>query len=373
MTHNHIMIKSKKETIMSTKFRIATYNAENLFSRAKVFNLSNPTIGDDAIKKIGDLQNELDRTVYNKAKILNLYNQAKKYVSVNEEMGKLWKKSRNQITDVKANGKKDWAGSLVFKKAKFNKMERSNTAKIIKTVNADLMCLVEVESKPIITSFNSQLLNSKYKYNMLIDANDLRGIDVGAYSKVKFGGVWTHMYDEKNNKRIFSRDCLEVEVLISKNIVLYLLCNHFKSKGYGVTSTSNAKRKAQAERIAEILKTKYNLNKDLVVVAGDLNDTSNSATLKPLMNVTGMKDVLKIQFPNDASKRWTYHYNSNQQIDYMLVSKPLQKAFVKAGVERRGIYNLSTFTGGAEKSFNTVTSKARQASDHGAVWADFNL
>jgi endonuclease/exonuclease/phosphatase family metal-dependent hydrolase len=358
---------------MSTPFRIATYNAENLFSRVKVFNLSDPTIGDGAIKKIGELQNELEKTVYNKAKILNLYNQVKKYVSVNEEMGKLWKKSGYQITGVVANGKKDWAGSLVFKEAKFNEMERSNTAKVIKKVNADLMCLVEVESKPVITSFNSQLLSSKYKYNMLIDANDPRGIDVGVYSKVELGGVWTHMYDKKGNKRIFSRDCLEIEVLISKSKVLYLLCNHFKSKGYGVTSESNAKRKSQAERVAKILKTEYDLNNDLVVVAGDFNDTSDSAPLKPLMSVAGLKDVLKMQFPGNVSQRWTYHYNSNQQIDFMLISKPLQNAFVKAGVERRGIYNLSKFTGGAEKSFNTVTSKARQASDHGAVWADFNL
>jgi len=358
---------------MSTTFRIATYNVENLFSRVKVFNLSNASIGDNAIKKIGELENELKKTTYNKTKIMNLYNQVKQYVSVNEEMGKLWKKSVNKITGIAANSKNDWAGSLVFKKAKFNEMERSNTAKVIKTVKADLMCLVEAEDKPTITSFNSQLLHSKYKYNILIDAFDPRGIDVGVYSKFEFGGVWTHMYDMKNNKRVFSRDCLEVEVHISENKVLYLLCNHFKSKGYGVTSTSNDKRKAQAERVAEILKNEYDLNNDLVVVAGDFNDTPDSAPLKPLMDVAGMKDVLEMQFPGDASRRWTYHYKSNQQIDFMLVSKPLQNSFVEAGVERRGIYDLSSFTNGAEKSFNTVTSKARQASDHGAVWADFSL
>ena len=358
---------------MSATFRIATYNAENLFSRAKVFNISNPTIGDDAIKVIGELQKELNKTVYDKPKILNLYNQVKEYVSVNEEMNKLWKKTGNKITGVTAGGKKDWAGSLVFKKAKFNEMERNNTAKVIKEVNADLMCLVEVESKPTITLFNSQLLNLKYKYNILIDANDPRGIDVGAYSKVEFGGVWTHMYDMKNNKKIFSRDCLEVEVFISKTKTLYLLCNHFKSKGYGATSTSNEKRKVQAERVAEILKSEYDMNNDLVVVAGDFNDTADSAPLKPLMGVAGLKDILEMQFPNDTGKRWTYHYKTNEQIDFMLVSKPLQKAFVKAGVERRGIYDLSKYSNGTEKSFDTVTSNAQQASDHGAVWADFTL
>lgn len=358
---------------MPSKFRIATYNAENLFSRAKVLNLSDFTIGDDALKKIGELQKELRKSTYDKAKILNLYNQVKKYISVSEERGKLWKKSGYQIVGVKANGLKDWDGSVVFKKAKFNEMARTNTSKVIKAVNANLMCLVEVESKPTIASFNSQLLNSKYKYNMLIDAMDPRGIDVGAYSKVPIGGVWTHMYDKKNNKRIFSRDCLEIEVFLPNGDTLYLLCNHFKSKGYGSTPVSNAKRKGQAKRVAEILQSDYDLDNDLVAVTGDLNDTSDSDPLSPLMNMAGLKDVLEMQFPDDPDKRWTYHYTSNEQIDFMLVSKPLQNAFIKAGVERRGIYNLSTFSGGTEHSFDTVTSKARQASDHGAIWADFNL
>ena len=295
------------------------------------------------------------------------------YVSVTEDRGKLWRKNGYQIIGVKANGKNDWDGSLVFKRAKFNEIARFNTSKVIKKVNADLMCLVEVESKPTIASFSSQLLNSKYKYNMLIDAMDPRGIDVGVYSKVPLGGVWTHMYDKKNNKRIFSRDCLEVEVFLPDGTSLYILCNHFKSKGYGCTPVSNAKRKRQAERVAAILRSDYNLNNELVVVAGDLNDTADSSPLRPLMNVAGLRDVLEMQFPNNPAQRWTYHYHSNQQIDFMLVSRPLQNAFISAGVERRGIYNLSTFSGGAEHAFNTVTRKSLQASDHGAIWADFNL
>jgi hypothetical protein len=40
---------------------------------------------------------------------------------------------------------------------------------------------------------------------------------------------------------------------------------------------------------------------------------------------------------------------------------------------RQGIYNLEQFTGGQEQSFDTVTSAASQASDHGAIWVDFTL
>ena len=196
---------------------------------------------------------------------------------------------------------------------------------------------------------------------------------MGLYSKRPIGGVWTHMYDKIGNSRIFSRDCLEVQVFLDEDTPLYILCNHFKSKGYGSTPVSNAKRRRQAERVAEILNSDYDLNNDLVVVAGDLNDTADSDPLSTLMGVNGLKDVLEIQFPSQPARRWTYHYTSNEQIDFMLVSKPLQDALMEAGVERRGIYDLSTFSGGTEQSFDTVTSKANQASDHGAVWADFDL
>jgi predicted extracellular nuclease len=89
--------------------------------------------------------------------------------------------------------------------------------------------------------------------------------------------------------------------------------------------------------------------------------------------MTHLHDVLKLQFPNKAD-RWTYHYaGNNDQIDYILVSTPLKNLFQQAGVERRGMHDLAAKSNGAETSFPEVTSPANAASDHGAVWADFNL
>jgi endonuclease/exonuclease/phosphatase family metal-dependent hydrolase len=358
---------------MPTTFKIATFNAENLFTRAKVFNKNDPTIGDDAIKNIGELQKELERTTYDKAKIMSLYNKVKDYVTVSEDRNKLWKMKGRKIAGVLANGTGDWDGSLVFKRAKFNTMARQNTAKVVLDVKADLLCMVEVENKPALSAFNSHLLRSRYNYNMLIDAMDPRGIDVAMYSKFPFGGVWTHMYEKKGTSRIFSRDCLEVEVFLPNGQPLYMLCNHFKSKGYGATSTSNAKRKMQAERVAEILRSDYDLDSEFAVVTGDFNDTDDSDPLKPLFTISELKDVLNIQYPNEPAKRWTYHYKKNEQIDFMLISKALQRYFVQAGISRKGIHDLAQFSGGAEKPYDTVTSKANQASDHGAVWAEFRM
>jgi endonuclease/exonuclease/phosphatase family metal-dependent hydrolase len=354
-----------------SKVRIATFNAENLFSRAKVLNMADQTVGDKALEDIAKLQDELKKEKYDEKAIMGLYDKVKDYITISEDRGKLWKTKNRKIVAVVAKGKGDWDGSVVFKRAKYNEMTRINTAKVIKEVKADLMCIVEAEDKSSLAAFNSQMLGSRYAYNMLIDAMDPRGIDVGLYSNFELGSIRTHMYDKQGRTRIFSRDCLEVEVLLDDGRPLHILCNHLKSKGYGAAPANNAKRKMQAEKLAKIL-ANYDLTKKFVVVLGDFNDTSDSAYLKPLFDVKGLKDVLERQYPN-AQDRWTYHYKDNQQIDFMLVSEPLQKAFVGAGVERRGIYNVAAHSTAGEKSFDTVTSVANQASDHGAVWAEFDL
>jgi endonuclease/exonuclease/phosphatase family metal-dependent hydrolase len=88
--------------------------------------------------------------------------------------------------------------------------------------------------------------------------------------------------------------------------------------------------------------------------------------------VPNLFDVLALQFPNPAD-RWTYHYTKNEQIDYVLVSKPLRNALSSAGVERRGIFEVDKFTAGGTKSWPSVDSHRNAASDHGALWADFNI
>ena len=149
--------------------------------------------------------------------------------------------------------------------------------------------------------------------------------------------------------------------------------NHFKSQGYGTQASCNARRKAQANRVARILH-RYDLKSDLVVVAGDLNDRPESAPLAGLLRTTNLVDVLARQFA-DPRERWTHRDKS--QIDYLLVSKPLADAMTTAGVERRGLFEADKLTRnlptGPIRAFPSVTSDTNDASDHAAVWAEFRV
>lgn len=372
-----------------TKFRIASFNVENLFSRSKVFNFRDKSVGDALLKRIDEFRKILkkgnyttnDKTIlvkeYTKGDPGNGKPPLKNYIKIREDRGKLWKKRSRQITGVRAGGQGEWDGTIEFVKAKFSEVGRQNTGKVIRGVKADVACIVEADSRPTLQKFDTDVLHSKYRYEMLIDGNDKRGIDVGLYSRFPLGRIRTHMFDGSSRSKTFSRDCPEYEVLLPNGKSLFVLCNHLKSKGYDHNGTASARRKKQAKAIADILKT-YDLAQQWVVVAGDLNDTPDSKPLKPLMGVQNLFDVLALQYPNEHKKRWTYHYNDFEQIDYILVSKPLKDRLIKAGVQRKGLYNLKKLTASDntienETQYNTVTHWTNAASDHGAVWADFDL
>jgi hypothetical protein len=125
------------------------------------------------------------------------------------------------------------------------KIARKWTAKVITENDPDIIAVQEVENLEALLQFNSNYLkNFKYPYAMVIDGNDPRGIDVGIFSRFDFANIRTHRFETiKNNhgEKIFSRDCLEVELKIPGTKNLTFLINHLKSKiGGGGRKTRGA-------------------------------------------------------------------------------------------------------------------------------------
>jgi endonuclease/exonuclease/phosphatase family metal-dependent hydrolase len=256
-----------------------------------------------------------------------------------------------------------------LKRAKISELARKSTAEVVKALGADVLCTIEVEDRLTLAGFNQDLLGKeRFPYPMAIDGNDDRGIDVGVLSRLELLNIRTHIFDEDSKGVIFSRDCLQLELRLKDGRSLHFLCNHLKSKGYGSQAGNDDKRRRQARQIARILGG-FNLAQDLVIVAGDMNDTPGSAPLAPLLNVPNLHDVLELQFGNNMQQRWTYQYkNQREQIDFLLASKPLRDGFQRAAVERRGIYGVP-----GNVPFASVTSAKTAASDHGAIWAEFTI
>lgn len=366
-------------------FRIATYNVENLFGRAKVLNFANHETGDEKMLQIAELQSILEKATYSTAdrdRAGRLYDGLRDFIGYNilrSDIGFfLFRKH-----DADGDGDKEtyrlaptrsdqWQGFLTYDQDRFSDDTSRNTARVIEAVDADVICINEVESRPVLDSFNSDRLNRRYPYNILIDCkSDPRGIDVGIYSKHPIGAVRTNIFATGGDgKSIFSRDCLEVEILTDNGSV-HLLANHLKSKYRG----GDDRRKAQATEVRRILGERYDLANQRVVVLGDLNDTPESDPLSPLLSLPGLTDVLASPAGPAAGSRWTYRFRDDfNQIDYILASAPLAAALTHAGVERRGMppETLAGSNAGVS-SFPGITGWRNAGSDHAAVFADFEL
>jgi endonuclease/exonuclease/phosphatase family metal-dependent hydrolase len=371
------------------KIRIATYNVNNLFRRANVFELQgmNPQAA-QILADIAQLEGLLSQASYAGATgnqivaLLNKYEydsvtgkpKENPWFFVNEVRQKLYRKDNGASSVVLvAKGRNDWLGWIELKRDTTNAEALANTGRVVQKVKPDVLCLVEVEDRLAMDRFNGRVLRPAgvaFDHDLLVDGNDPRGIDLGLYSQFPIRSVRSHIDEPDPVTKpfpLFSRDCPEYEVELGGGKTLWMLCNHFKSK-LGSPTTSNAKRKRQADKVKSLL-NRFNLATDHVVVCGDLNDTPNSAPLTNLLSKPKLHDVLASPLLNGP--RWTYQ-DGKDQIDYLLVSEALHNKLTAVGIERRGIFHKTSFNN-QFPHFPQVKDKVTQASDHAAVWADFNL
>ena len=357
--------------------RVCTFNVENLFSRPVVFNMRDQKKAGLIMKDISEFTELMSMSSYSskKKRIETLYKKIKQYLLINlrsSTVGRyLFVKGK-----LKPKGRGDWDGFVDLKRERFNSDQVKFTGKVIKTVNADVQCFVEVESIGTLKRFNTDILKSRFKDKIVIDGNDPRGIDIALAAKKGSNIVTakTNIFADDGKGTVFSRDCLEVELTTTSGKTIYVLVNHFKAKDR-TPIKSDAKRKRQAAEVSRILQERYNLKKDLVLVVGDLNDEPDSDPISPLMSTPNLLNVLDVAGIPE-SERWTYFYGTKKSfnsIDYMFMSKPMKKFFQGAGLERRGMYNLAKLTDGKQKPFKGIDNWRLAASDHAAVWADFDL
>jgi len=112
-----------------------------------------------------------------------------------------------------------------------------------------------------------------------------------------------------------------------------------------------------------------------VIVAGDFNELPDSDSLAPLLKLPGLHNSFE-KLPGNAD-RWTHRDDAvpskNDQIDYLLVSEALWPRLTNVGIERRGIWASAKKVCEKYPPLTTVTGDTSSASDHAAVWADFDL
>jgi len=181
-----------------------------------------------------------------------------------------------------------------------------------------------------------------------------------------------HVDDADATGRVFSRDCAEYHFLAPGGQRIAVLVNHFKSKGYGGKVASDAIRRRQAVRVADIYRELVAGGVDRVVVLGDLNDTPDSEPLAPLLRDTDLRDIAEHPAFDDGGRPGTFGYcTARNKLDYVLLSPPLFAAATGGGIARRGVWGGRRGT--LWPIYDTMTRAVHAGSDHAAVYADLVL
>jgi hypothetical protein len=209
--------------------KLASYNVENLFQRARAMNRASWTEGRDVLKMHAEMNRIIGKTRYTQADKRRIVELVEKlgidkkddggdWVILRQNRGRLVKRSKTAGLEVVAEGRSDWIGWLDLKYEAVDEVAMRMTAQVIRDVGADVLGVVEAESRPALLRFTRELMPSvgadPYQHVMLIDGNDDRGIDVAIMTRRGFTieTIRSHVDDEKNGARIFSRDCPEFEI-----------------------------------------------------------------------------------------------------------------------------------------------------------------
>jgi endonuclease/exonuclease/phosphatase family metal-dependent hydrolase len=372
--------------------RLASFNVENLFARAKAMNLATWAEGAAVLAAHAELNTLLQMPDYSAPgvteQILELLDELGilrddegPYVRLRKIRGRLLKRSRTGDVEVVAGGRADWIGWVELKTEPVDELAMQHTAMVIRDVGADVMGVVEAESRPTLKLFTEALLarveGTPYEQVMLVDGNDQRGIDVGILARRRYplAEIRSHIYDTDTEGVVFSRDCCEYHFRLEGADRLVVVVTHFKSKGYSSPGDPmGAKRRTrQARRLAAIYRGLRRDGLRQIAVVGDLNDDPSSASLQPLLGDTNLRDISEQPGFEWGGRKGTFGSgDEKEKIDYVLLSPELFRRATGGAVFRKGIWR-GPRTRNPWPIYETLTAPVHAASDHAAVYADIEL
>jgi endonuclease/exonuclease/phosphatase family metal-dependent hydrolase len=272
----------------------------------------------------------------------------------------------------------------------FDEDEKRITGKLIRSLDAEVLALQEVESLDTLRRFRGDYAGGPkaFPYTVLVDGNDPRLIDVAVMSKHPIVSVRSNQHLRSGKAYLFSRDCLEVELDIG-GAPLHLFVNHFKSMldkhdPKNGRRNTRARRQLQAKTVKEIVEARFGTQagEHPFIVLGDLNDylETDDAGSTGISELVGWSQVENVVERRQEGDRWTHYFrqraapkkDSYKQLDYLLVSKSLAaKTGSVPQIVRKGLTKAADLYTGPR--FPEVGDPKPVASDHCPVVLDVAL
>ncbi|GLZ34601.1 hypothetical protein Lesp02_67880 [Lentzea sp. NBRC 105346] len=379
--------------------RLASYNVENLFLRAKALNTSTWAEGRPVLQAWGrfnriaqhEKYSERDKEqmledletlkilVPTRAGLVMTKKPFDAWALLRENKGDFIKQPVRGPAEIVANGRGDWIGWADLITESVDEVATRMTAKVITELAPDVLCVVEAENRPALARFNEELLDSRYGHAMLVDGNDPRGIDVGLFctSAIDINSVCSHVDDDN---RLFSRDCPVYRLGLPSGEELVLLVNHLKSQSR-TGGDPDALRTRQSARVREIYDELRVQGARFVAVLGDLNkgptdDTPPKHPTLEALFMPGIVDATTIDGFDLGPKPGTFETCSlRNRLDYILMSPELAEHVTGGGIFRKGLWGNPKNQNPPRdwEIFDEITSAEQSASDHAAIFVDLDL
>ncbi len=262
---------------------------------------------------------------------------------------KLVSQNLNQFYDDKDDGNK----AKTLSAGKYRQRIQQLVEKIRSVYNyADIIAFQEVENIGILQDVSNQLKkrhNVKYQ-SVLIEGNDISGIDVGFLVKQKYklksiSSLYQNKIITPKGESLYSRPPLLIELCQSECFTIVNI--HLRSMR-GLSSSRQRKRvshkrRLQAETLARwIDKFQYENPQSRLMIVGDFNALKPSdAYVDSLGTLTGKpdqhrpkwkspdlikKDLVDTSLMVKTGPPYSYQYRKRKQLlDYLLVSRDLKK------------------------------------------------
>jgi len=209
---------------------------------------------------------------------------------------------------------------------------QQRVADVIHALNPDVLCLQEVENRPLLEKFNQAYLADLGYQVILFEGNDNRGIDVAMLSRLPIESVTSYRHlrfaDAKGREQKFRRDLLRVHLggKLNADVFVVHLKSQFGEENADIIRTSEAH--AAAGIIAAEMKANANYR---AVICGDFNEVLEEATIQ---------EFLKIGLVDSCAGTDKYTYNQQPyltRIDFALftpaLAREVQEAAVIDGIE----------------------------------------
>jgi len=396
--------------------RLATFNVENLFARAKALDPADWAAGEGPLAAFDTFNRVAAKPTYDDADkqsmlqaLLTLGHLIRTPAGLRlnpDALNTAWAVLRENRGDflvappdreprIVASGRGAWIGWVELTTEPVDETATRMTARVITDLAPNILCVVEADNRPSLVHFNDSLLTSRYAHTMLIDGNDLRGIDVGLLCTdgIDITSIRSHVDTRdptRPQRRLFSRDCPIYRLRLPAGDDLYVLPNHLKSQSFA-SGNPDPLRTRQSTEVRAIYDRLRADGARYIAVLGDFNkgpdrdDPTKHPTLEPLLgpdsplvSVYDLNTCSQLYGDKDTHRERPGTFQSctlDNRLDYILLSPELAETVTDGGVFRKGVWGTPTNIKPPSRwtIYPEITSSRHAASDHAAVWIDIDL